>query len=151
MEDGDSAAYDRIDKQIDDLPKPEKPEKKPDPKNDPVLSAWEAENDWYVKNPRMAKWADDMAPYIAKAHPHLAGTGRPFYDKVAEAVREEFPKHFENPNRSKPNAVEGTSTTERKRGKTFADLPPEAKQACKRFVKQGVMTQEKYLQEYEWE
>jgi len=30
-------------------------------------------------------------------------------------------------------------------------LPQEAKAACDRFVKQGLLTVEEYLKEYEWE
>jgi len=35
--------------------------------------------------------------------------------------------------------------------KSYGNLPPEAKAACDKFVKQGLMTKEAYVAEYDWE
>ena len=71
--------------------------------------------------------------------------------EVTEEVRRRFPEKFGNPRREKPNRVEGGGTPSGRSGKKgYADLPPEAKAACDRFVKQGLMTKEEYVKDFDW-
>jgi hypothetical protein len=62
-------------------------------------------------------------------------------------MRAEFPQKFENANRRNPAAVEGSTPT-RKAGRTWADLPADARSAGERWVKQGLLTKEQYLRDY---
>ena len=47
----------------------------------------------------------------------------------------------------------GTGSTSRpaKGKKSYESLPAEAKAACDKFVKQGLMTREEYVKEFDWE
>ena len=63
------------------------------------------------------------------------------------------PDKFKNPRRQQAAAVEGAGGSTYRSGgvKGYADLPPEAKAACDKFVNQKLITQKQYLAEYEWE
>ena len=75
VEEGDTAAYDRIDKEIDTLAKdvaeaPKGPEKKPRPEEDPTFKSWSGENSWYDTDMVLAGFADNTAaPFIARTRP----------------------------------------------------------------------------------
>ena len=69
--------------------------------------------------------------------------------EVAKRMKAEFPHKFENANRRTPAAVEGSTPT-RKPGKTRADLPPEARTAMDKWVKQGLLTEKQFLGDYSW-
>lgn len=153
VEEGDTATFDKLGQEIDDLSKEvQKPaEKKESPDDDPAFKGWTGDNSWYNDDIDLTVYADQAAPVIARK---TGLTGRPFYDAVTEAVKAKFPNNFTNTRREKPSAVEGAGDmAEPKKGgeKTFNDLPPEAKAACKRFVAQGLVTKEQYLNDYEWE
>ena len=45
----------------------------------------------------------------------------------------------------------GNGTRVVKGKKSYENLPSEAKAACDKFVKQGLMTREEYVKEFEWE
>ncbi len=157
VEEGDTAAYDRAAREIEDLSKdaetPKVPEHKPGPEEDPAFKSWSAENSWYDNDMVLAGFADNTAaPFIARTRPDLRG--RAFFDAVTEAVKERFPDKFTNTRRAKPSAVEGAGEVAepKKTGKkTYADLPPEARAACDRFVAQGLVTKDQYVKDYEWE
>ena len=75
--------------------------------------------------------------------------GREFLDEVTKRVKKLYPEKFMNSNRNRPSPVEGTTAPKStKMGKSFNDLPPEAKDACMKFEKQGLVTREQYLKEY---
>lgn len=72
--------------------------------------------------------------------------------EIARQARVEFPQKFENPNRRNAAAVEGGGNGRpASGGKTYANLPPEAKSQCDRFVKSiPGFTRDKFIQSYEW-
>ena len=164
VEDGDAEAFDAIDQEIEDLRKeatPAKPKGEdttttttaPDPEKAPDFVAWKTENPWYDTDLDMAVYADQAAATLSRQQPDLKG--KAFFDKVTEAVRGRFPDKFSNPRRRDAAHVEGAGDAGGGGGgggggKTYADLPPEGKAACDRFVKQGLMTKEQYVSDYEW-
>lgn len=158
VEDGNAEAFDQVEREIADLQKDvEKPAEKKVGVN-PDFNAWQSENTWYSGDPledpdfvEMTDFADKTANALHARHPEL--TGRAFYDKVGEVVKRRFAEKFENPRRRQVAAVEGAGdTTTRRKGKTYADLPAEAKSACDKFVKAGLFkTRDEYVKEYEWE
>lgn len=112
------------------------------------FTEWKSENPWFGKDKAMtaaAKAFGDDA--VAEGY-----TGKALVKEVDRRVREEFPHKFtkpENPNRKAPAAVEGTGATIRPRGKTFADLPPEAKVMCDELCRDiKGFTREKYVREF---
>lgn len=129
-----------------------KPEVQANPADDPVLNAWIGENKWYGTDSELTEESIVVAEIVRRRNPNLAGAE--FLNEVAKRVRAAHPDKFEdktNPKRSAPPAVEGPTRPAPKGGKTFADLPAEAKAQCDRFIKNGVLkTREEYARNYEW-
>lgn len=112
---------------------------------------WERENRWYNEStePEMFDAAEGIALRLSRTNKELVG--RAFMDRVTEEVKKRFPDKFENPRREK-SLHEGSKSRGASEGsKNYGALPPEAKKACDRYVKQGLMTREQYLEVYEWE
>ncbi len=65
-------------------------------------------------------------------------------------MKQKFPEKFGNPRRSRPSPVEGATSAggKQKKGKSYDDLPPEAKSTCDRYVEQGLMKKDEYVKEY---
>jgi hypothetical protein len=85
-----------------------------------VEEQWKNDNPWYRENPKMAAYAKQMD----------------VWDKVTELVRDEFPQYWSNPRRGAAQVVEGDTgrtSTGAKIGKTYSDLPPDAKAQCDKF------------------
>lgn len=120
-----------------------------EPQPDPVAAAWTKENDWFNTDPVMQQFAIAHHGQLLKEKPGLSLSEN--LEEVTEEVRRRFPEKFGNPRREKPNRVEGGGTPSGRSGKKgYADLPPEAKAACDRFVKQGLMTKEEYVKDFDW-
>lgn len=153
---GDTEAFDRIQPQIDALgeeiaasSKPNGAEK-PNPDNDPNFIAFHAQNTWYGEDIEMTAYAEQIAPIVARK----TGYGPSFYETIAAETKKKFADRFRNARRERPASVEGAGAgagNRRSGKKGYQDLPPEAKAACDRYVKQGVLTQEQYVADYEWE
>lgn len=119
-----------------------------------VVSVWSQENTWYnaKENPALVEVADGVALKLAQARPDLLGK-REFLDIVTERVKELVPEKFKNPRRDSGSPVSGSSESRsgsRTGGKKgYNDLPPEAKAACDRFVKNipGYKAED-YIKEY---
>lgn len=158
LEEGDADAVLEIDDAILELRESSKKaleEEKPaapayDPANDVVYQTWLSENRWYGTDVELTYYADAIGRVLAHNNPELKG--RPFLDAVKQRLREQFPDKFDNPRR-KIATVEGSSvgTASSKLKRTYENLPPDAKAACDRFVKMGLMTREEYVAEYDWE
>ncbi len=154
VEEGDTAAYDAADKKIDALgkeaPAPATKAADRSPDEDPNFKVFSADNPWYGGDVEMTAYAESIAAVVGRKH-----EGPAFYDKIAEEVRVKFADKFKNAARKSPSRVEGSGAGTMRRGsgngKTYADLPPEAKAACTRFVKQKLMTRDEYVADYEFE
>ena len=150
VEEGDTDAFDRVDAEIADLTKEvetKETAKKTKPEDDPEFRAWQDENSWYGEDIARTVFANQAAEVIG-SRPG-APTGRKFFDAVAEAVKAEYPEKFQNPRRKNASTVEGAGEViQKKGGKSYADLPAEAKAACDNFVKQGLLTREEYVKDF---
>jgi hypothetical protein len=117
---------------------------------EPEVTAWLADNSWFNADKKLNAFATELHGEILRDKPGLSLAEN--LEEVTKEVRRRFPEKFGNPRRNDPPAVEGAGGGgARKRSKTYADLPPEARAACDRFVKQGLMKREQYVAEYEWE
>ena len=130
----------------------EKTKEVPQFTQDPVLNNWMEKNDWFGKDSRMTNIANGVGVTLRQEDPSL--TGQPFLDKLDAELQEMFPEKFgkkrtPNPMEGSPNGTARPSVSSGK--KTYNNLPPEAKAACDKFVKQGLMTKEAYVAEYDWE
>lgn len=155
LETGDHEAVVEIDDEIADLKESKKTEvatstepTKQTPVTDPVYVSWESENRWIVDEPALARAAEQAAELL-----RIRGettTGRVFLDKVTDKVKEAFPEKFGNTNRDRASPVEGSRPAAKSGKRGYADLPAEAKVACDRFVKQGLMTKDQYVADFDW-
>jgi hypothetical protein len=149
VSDGDAERFLEIEKEIKEMEKPEKAEKEPDDQLPEGFTEWQKDNNWYGVDAELSAYADSIGNFLVKTRPTLKG--KAFFKEITRQVKEKFSDRFENPNRKKPASVEsgapGASDTGKK-GKTYSDLPPEAKQACDEFVKQGLLKREDYVKEF---
>lgn len=111
---------------------------------DPRFVAWTNRNPWYTSMPHMRTYADEVGR-------RLAAQGVPPLEVLAEvekAVRKEFPHKFENPNKAKAPAVEGSRGTGTKSTKSDGfELTPQETKVMNDLVRAGVLTKEKYIAE----
>ena len=146
---GDGEKVLQVDDAIDELKTARKEEKVAAPSQaiDPAFIAWQDENRWFGKDNELTAEANLIGEVVKRQNPTLIGSE--FLEEVTKRVKRMYPEKFTNANRSKPNPVEGsTAKPSGPRGRGFADLPPEAKQACQKFEKQGLVTREQYIKEY---
>jgi hypothetical protein len=115
----------------------------PNPPN-PAFLQWKEQNDWYDKDSDMREYADFVGVKYAKEYPERT------VDEVCEyagrQVRKQFPDRFRNPHRESPPSVEGGRTNPGRSTKpTWADLPEQFRAAGNKFVAQGILTREQYI------
>jgi hypothetical protein len=115
------------------------------------FNEWHAENKWYdaKAETEMFDMAEAVAGRLSRENSNL--TGRAFMDKVTEIVKGKFPEKFENPKRKSAPHEGGGARGESKGGRNYAALPADAKKACDRYVAEGLMTKEAYIEAYEWD
>jgi hypothetical protein len=115
---------------------------------DSTFIEWSTENQWYVNDSELKSEADLIGQAIKSRQPNLIG--KDFLNEVAKRVKKMYPEKFTNTNRGRPSPVETGSPapTRAKAGRSFNDLPAEAKSACQKFEKSGLLTREQYLKEY---
>jgi hypothetical protein len=119
---------------------------------DPVVGAWFADNPWYNTDTEMRGLADGVYNSLLASEPHTSTTDK--LAKVKERVSKRFPDKFPAAARDAPTAVSRPGPQGgrgKPRAKTEADLPPTARAAMDKFVKQGVLTKDQYLKDYQWE
>jgi len=141
-----------LDKQIEDIQKdinePKEVTQKINTKtSNPVYDAWITDNDWYLKDDDMAKFADTVAQqYVGAPLDRI-------YKIVRNKVQEVFPEKFETskviatvkPPVGPASPVEGSSVKGNNSSFTKADLTADQVQIMNQFVRSGIMTEEAYI------
>jgi hypothetical protein len=150
----DERAADKAKKKTDDTPPPKKDDK-PQDIPDPAFDAWRArpENAWFGKDTRKTALAVQIGRELGKERPELIlPNGMPspeFYDTVAAEVAEYLGE------KTKPADKVSSSRTTRSgsggSGKTFADLPPDAKEACAKLADKVVGPNKAHKDMKSWE
>ena len=131
IEQGDGARVIDLEDQISSLQELQKEKPAPKPKDDIKFSPqdfneWKQNNTWYGKDLELSELTDDFAELVAKKNPELKGNE--FLNAVTKKVKAVRPEAFENPNRNNASvSSSGGARPSEKRGKTYSDLPPEAK------------------------
>jgi hypothetical protein len=144
-------------REIDQLEAPvaPKPEiKKDEPQLDPAIQSWIGENEWFNKSPSLRAYSVEVFGDLEKQFP-----GKSKSELLAETKQktmERFPDKFGiNPKREGASTVNepgGITQPRKKQGRTYDDLPVEAKKACDKFCKTiPGYTKDKYVKDYEWE
>jgi hypothetical protein len=154
LRDGDGAKVVEIEDRIDELneaaPKPREAVQRPksDPQQDPVWTGWVSENRWFQESPKLRAITNAFGDLVRSEHPDLVG--RPFLEEVKRRVAEEYPQELGNRERARTGAVGGSGESRGNgSGNGYGALPAEAKVACDKFVKQGlVASREAYAKDY---
>lgn len=151
---GDGDAFVAVEEELQALeqaaPKPkEKKKEAPDlAANQAALNSWLSENPIFSTDIEVQAIADGLSTLVKQQNPSL--TGKEFLDKLAEKVKETIPHKFESGRKTSPvgssSDAGGGRGSSKKKG--YADLPPEAKAACDKFVKQKLLTQDKYVEDF---
>ena len=156
----DPDAYSAADARLSKLDAARKVEPDPEPQQtpDPAFAAWRSRNRWYDTDPRLQNVAVGLYSAISQEWGRDANTLDEDRLAAVEAeVKKLYPDRFPASNGNGPaqvkrpngvSAVEGGGIASRKVGKTYADLPADAKAACDRFVNQKLLTKEDYVKEY---
>lgn len=138
-EEGDIDLELKLIEQLSDLRDAEKEAKRetktaPAPKSQPEVVmtpesiAWQEANPWINTDQKRARRAILLAQEIAEDHPELRGKGKAFYDKLDEELRKLEGTSSRRPAEDKVSS--GRPSGGGGSGKSYSDLPPEAKQAC---------------------
>ena len=119
-----------------------------DPTQDPIFKSWVAENaDWYGKDPQRSAYAESIGAYLQRMEPNLKG--KEFLERVADEVADKFGLP-DKPARA--DRVEGSrqGSGRQSGAKTYADLPPEAKQSCDKFGAKLIGEGKAFKSQAEW-
>lgn len=130
----------------------EKAKEVPQVTADPILNDWMDRNEWFGKDTKLTGMANGLGVELRRENPGLSG--KAFLDKLDEELAAMLPEKFgkkrvPNPMEGSPNGTARPSASAGK--KSYTNLPAEARAACDKFVKQGLMTKEQYVAEYDWE
>ena len=159
LTDGDGSLAVEIDEKIDAVKeakataeakskeKSEKKEEKPEV-TAPEVNAWVERNSWYKDDTRMQAATNAIAQTIRNFNPTLSG--KDFLDELDKQLEETFGQEKLGRKTKVRNPVEGSkpSGNTSKSDKGYDSLPPEAKAACDKFVKQKILTREQYIADY---
>lgn len=130
-------------------PKEEKPEVK-EVALDPIITTWMDDNKWFGDDKKYTRVADAIGASISQEFPNLKG--KAFFEKLDEELQEVLPAKYKK--QARVNPVEGAASSPSRpvggKKQTYDNLPSDAKAACDRFVKQGFMTREQYVADYDW-
>ena len=136
-----------------DINAPKIHDTKSDAPANPVYDEWIVDNEWYLNDPEMAKYADTVAQnYIGAPLERI-------YATVRQKVQEIFPERFETSSSKAtvPSKVttkpigpvspvdKGTNSKGTSSSFTKADLTPEQLNIMTQFVRSGIMTEEAYI------
>ena len=159
VEVGDTEAFDEVGQEIKDLSKtfaaPAPRRQAPGTTTEviePEVTDWvdAPENNWFKTDEAMANFAIAYHGQLQKERPGL--TLDENLKAVTAEVRKRFADKFENPRARSGSPVEGSGGKPGgANGRGYSNLPAEAKEACDKFIKQGLVTREEYLKDYEWE
>lgn len=146
VQDADVDGYQKAEQEERELLKESPPVKQNEPK--PEFVDFLKNNDWYQSDPDMRAYADNMGVFISSTKNLEYGD---VLKEVEKEVKARYPGKFQNQRRESADSVERSPDTGLpvKQGKTFNDLPADAKAACEKFMRNiPGFTKEQYLKDY---
>lgn len=164
VEDADTEAFDRLEKERKDLEKAPAAHtaKAPPPAAAPAepveFTDWKKDNDWYEDDVELTAYADRIGDAVRRKtglDPKTQASA--FYDAVAQEVKSKYPERFENPKRSQASATtanrgSGEGGGRRTQKRDYDALPAEAKAACDLQIKRSLVeSREEYCKYYDWD
>jgi hypothetical protein len=150
VKEGDEATAEKTAEEMADLKKNQPTERQAAAQVRPEVKEWLEENPWFVNDDELHEYAENLHIRLGRTRKDMSLEENLAF--VARDVKKRFPEKFSNPNRAKPAAVEGSSgaAVKSKSGRDYADLDAASKAACDKYVKQGLMTRQRYLELYDW-
>ncbi len=130
-------------------------EQKPKGVDRALEAQWKKANPWYDNDTSMKAWANGMAVEYARVNGEV--TESEIYEFLSNKVRKEFPHKFkraaapspEGEGRQASGAKSGTSKDASTSFKALlAEMPEEHARAARQMVKNGLVTEEKYVEDY---
>jgi len=122
------------------------------PQPDENLQAWLDRNQWFGQDKRITDVTNALGKSITEEFPTLKG--KAFLDKLDEELAQTYPDKFGKKTRANPMDGAGMTTQSGRPSsakRSYENLPTEAKAACDRFLKQGLIrNKEDYVREYDW-
>lgn len=113
---------------------------------DPVLQVWMSRNPWYSTDKAMKIYADQIGHELASA-----GLTNPqeILLEVERRTKKEFAERFNNPNRTKPGAVESGTGTKGSRGRADSFvLTEDENRVINKMIRAGApITREQYIKD----
>lgn len=151
VENADTTEYQKAElervelEKVKPIPKIEKPVELPE------MQEFRKANIWYESDPELTVEADALGVAYSKQnipYPKIL-------EKVQTTMKILHPEKFANVKRDDYSKVESVSseTGLPKKGNshTYENLPVEAKKQCDKWIKNGLLTKEQYIRDYEWE
>jgi hypothetical protein len=161
--DGDSERFDKADSEIDKLEKErdKAPAKAPevDAATVTILKDWGAANPWYGTDDEKTALATVVANRMRKEVPELISRTAEWLEELDKRLLKAYPERFAKRRSSSARTENGSGggTAMNGRGRTFENLPQDAKDACDRFFKSGYLgkdqkkARETYASNYDWD
>ncbi len=114
----------------------------------PNFVQWVQRNTWYSEDAELHSVADQVGTAYAVNNPEKDPDEVLKY--VEKRIRTMYPEKFRNPNKDKPSAVEGvTSTPANTKKSDTGDYPltEDERRVMMTFVRQGIMSKEEYIKD----
>ena len=162
VESGDRDAARKVLKDMDDLKSDftsERMEAEPKEKEDgpevvaqaqQAIRDWIDGSDWYFTDEKKTKYADMQSDLIIKEHGQLHKFPGGIDAALAEIDKRVQRKFAERPPVQTSGAGNRSGTG--KTGRSYSDLPADAKRLCDKWVSQGLIkSREDYVKSYQWD
>lgn len=122
----------------------------PDPEQDPAFVDWLKDNSWYKQEGDASAYAEGVAARLRRSGNR--DVGRAFFDKVTEKVLERFPElaPYGAPPAGKVAGAAHRGNSSRTGGRSYADLPPDARATCDAEADNFVGPNRKYKTTDQW-
>ena len=156
VREGDVDAFTAIEKEKENLKRPDPIVEEVPPTETPLFSEWHKNNSWYRKigtsegDEDLTMYADSFSYNLRAKNPGMTDTE--LYQKTSENVKEVFAYKFTNQQRELPSLVDSGGIggiQQDVNAKTYANLPADAKAQCNVFIKDGtIKSKEQYVKDY---
>lgn len=116
----------------------------------PNFVSWVEKNQWYRENAELKSVADQIGTGYASSNPEAHPDDVLKY--VEGRIKKLYPENFKNPNKERPSAVEGGTSTPASKKSDIDDLnnyplSEDERRVMMTFVRQGIMTKEQYIKD----
>lgn len=145
VENGDIDEFDKIEKEINETPKPVVEREAPKPNKDYI--DWAAKNPWYGSDNELTEMADIVGEKLRGNYSDMTK----FYNAVTDRVKKMYPDKFDikEPVQDVEQSSGGGGGPKQKSKHSYKSLPDDAKAACDKYIAMGLYkNKEDYVKEY---